>query len=128
MKYLRKFENISDEFRFAVNVKDYSDEQKLEALDMMEKSFPIRFNGSQSKKRFIDYRDQSGKAWCWLIEIENRWQGFDKGYGQNIYISGVHTFGWFDRDRMKNMITLEKFLKIGIENIETYFTAKNYNL
>ena len=124
MKYIKTFENYSTPI-FAIDVRGCTDEELLTALDMIEKFVPVRYNGSSNKFDFINYKDQSGKAWCWLIKKEDIFVSY---FGENkIYINGIHTKNWYIKE-MENMIHLKEFINIGMENIEDFFIAKKYNL
>jgi hypothetical protein len=122
MKYLKLFEN--NKLKFYIDIRKCSNEEKMKILNLIEEISPIIYNGENSKKDFINKKDTQGLAWCWAVKKV-------KGSFNNIdyfHISGIHTYNWGMPEIGNMMITGEKFIEIGPENIELFFKIKDYNL
>jgi hypothetical protein len=91
---------------FAIDIRNCSDDDRLKILDIIEQKGKIRFNGANNKEYFISHKDQSGKAWCWTVKID---------WVEDIYISGVHSPGWYREDLMGNIIYGKDFIKLGFD-------------
>ena len=117
MKHLKIYESFFEANikNFAIDIRHCPDDDKLKILNILEQYRKLRFNGSHNKEDFIYKKDTQGKAWCWTITID-KWN--------TIYISGVHTPGWYREDLMGHIINFEDFIKLGfeksIENLKPY--------
>ena len=142
MKHLRIYEdfsenrnirtkfNIKDIPKFAIDIRGCTNVDLMRILDYLEGFGKLRFNPQPNvKEKFIMDRDSQGRAWCWLVSFEY----------SDIYLSGVHTRGWFREDLMDHMITWNDFLVLGLEKSIEYMkqqveeremrkSAKKYNL
>lgn len=89
------------------------EEEKKKVLNMLKEYYDIEEN----VESYI-MRDES---WSWRIRF------YDSFGKPGIDINIITTTGW-TIDKTYNQITAKEFLKIGLENLETYFSAKKYNL
>jgi len=122
------YENSNDLIpKFYIDLRNASDEEKMKALNILEKISKLRFNGYNgegAKEKYITHRDSQGLAWCWRVEQERGW--FDEG--NNFYVSGIHTRNWGMPEIGEKMLTCKEFIETGPVNVEMFFTSNKYNL
>lgn len=94
---------------------EYNIEDKQKILDMLKKYYDIEY--------YTEKYLMSNFAWAWKIWFH---ESFDKPC---IQVGIITTVGWHI-DENYNQITSKELIKIGLENLETYFTTdiKKYNI
>ena len=130
MKYIKTYEyafrngttpvvNIKEIYVIFDNNKGYTldknlaRKQKIQLLDM----FKEYYNIDKSTERYA----MTDQAWAWNLRFHN-------SFGENLVsISDVTSNGW---SISTNAIVIEakEFLIVGLEELDTYISAKNYNL
>jgi hypothetical protein len=70
---------------------------------------------------YFEERAMKEESWGWKLWFTNSW---DKTY---VDINIITTTGWYI-DKNYNQISAKELINIGLENLESYFTAKKYNL
>ena len=71
IKRFESFNNSGKLMKIHIDVRNCSDEQKMEILNILEdrSEDDLRFNGENSKEKFITNRDTQGLAWCWTVRL-----------------------------------------------------------
>lgn len=129
MKYIKKFElrtigkmnnNIPTDFKFAINVKNSSDEEKLEILSELGKYFDID-NDMKNDCMRIGHKD---RPWIWILNIWESW-GNAMQPRLSLSFSFIVTSNFIYEN---DVITAEEFLMVGIEGVKTLLDSKKYNI
>ena len=95
------------------NPPSFNIEDKQKILDMLKKYYDIE---DHMEEYMMDER-----AWGWRI-----W--FTDSFNQNIIQIGIiTTLGWHI-DESYNKISSKELIEIGLENLDSFFTSKKYNL
>jgi len=98
------------------NTKNWKDgwiDDKQKVLEMLKKHFDI--------EDYLEEHAMKNNAWAWIIRF------FDSFEKPGIQLDIITTPGWHIGDD-RFIITGEEFLNVGLENLESYFSAKKYNV
>lgn len=107
------FDDNEGKLNYYNNNPSFNMEDKQKILNMLKKYYDIE---EHTEKYMMTER-----AWGWIL-----W--FSNSFNQTIIqVSIITTPGWHI-DKNYNQITSKELIKIGLENLETYFNAKKYNL
>lgn len=110
-------DNIPINFEFAINVKDSSDQEKMEILSELGKNFEI---DDYIKNALL--KGQSNKPWTkpstWFINI---WESCGNAGQRRLTLK-------FDPISTTNIVTAKEFLEVGIEGVKIFIDSKKYNI
>jgi hypothetical protein len=124
--YLRYIsEKIGDNFIFALNIKNISQENFDKLFDEIEKTFVDYetygnyINRKDLQKNIFDNESYWQKPWALTFNIYYHLNN------KKVAISQITSHGWGEGyDHMKNIITIEVFLNVGFEGVEEYIEIK----
>ncbi len=129
MKYIKKFEEIHYlnvdlvysniyGFEFIIDVKNAS--QRL--INLAFEKFEEYTELDDRTKKYLVSTDNAGKAWAWRISLS---KGF---FGKQSISFGIITspkWGIGDGDEVDDRVTIEEFLKVGLEGVIEYIKSGN---
>lgn len=126
MKYIKKFEdthylniNLGYEFEFVIDIKNASQNLINLAFEKFEEYTEL----SNWIKKYLVSTDNGGKVWAWRINLHKSYFNWEPSINFNI----ITTVNWGigNVEEVDNRITIEEFLKVGLEGAKEYIKSGN---